>query len=666
MTEDHAAGRPKQAIAHSGFDDSFTDALLSTIPFGVDVADMSGTILFASPAFAAMVGSDPVGKKCWDVYKDDQCRCEGCPIQYGFGKNGCAKVTSHGLLGGRSYIISHAPFVYRGENVMMKLFQDVTDHYRQREELLKSNERFTRIVEGISDVVYSLDMRQPENSTFSKVFEQITGYSFADVTEKGGVFSFLADAVGPVEFKFMKEDIQKKRSAFSGNSTREWWMNSKSGKRICFEDRARPVYDEGKLVRIDGILRDITDRKISEIELIEANIREESERQRAARALQESEDRYRNLFDLSPDPILVVAGSRIEYINGAGVRLLAGEHAAQIIGCPLSRFIHPDMYKTCLTGDAEFMAPLKQIDLTESLLVRLDGTEVQVEIVAAPFKLNDKDAVQFVARDISARKKLESTILIGQKMADVGTLAAGVAHEINSPLQVITGVTQSLIRRIDRNDIQPDQFKRDLEVANRNAWRCASIARALLTYSRPSTEEMEEHGLNELITEALLLIEHQLKSWSNIFIHTKLCDGLPVVLCNRNQIMQVLLNLVTNARDAMPEGGDIWIESRYDGLKREVLVQVEDTGTGIPEHLREKVFNPFFTTKPFGKGTGLGLSISLGIIKSFGGDLRIARSGPAGTAIVIVLPEIIASLKLPAVVADGGRYSNQAETPIEH
>ncbi|HTY38688.1 MAG TPA: PAS domain S-box protein [Bacteroidota bacterium] len=659
---------PKDVTRRQGplseVDDAFIETLLSVLPMGVDITDLSGTILFATPPFIRQVGTDPVGRKCWDVYRDDRCRCPGCPIQHGFAPDGTKQITSIGMLNGKSFIITHALFQYRGQPAMMKLFQDVTEDFNRHAELLESKERFTRIVEGINDIVYSFHADGLNEMFISSGFEKLTGYSLEEIRLKGGVLEFLAGHVGSSELKQLRTDLEKMKRTFSESLTRTWWMTAKSGKRICFEDRVRPVYEHGKLIRVEGMLRDITERTIAEMQLIEAATRDEQERKRVEKELKESEDRFHTLFDLCPDPILVVAGPTIEYINEAGIRLLGAERREQLAGQPFSDFVDPDSWGESFETAGDQLVPRRAMELTECMYVRRDKTKVQVEVVAAPFKINDCEAVQLVARDISARKSLESTIVSRQKLADLGTLAAGVAHEINSPLQVITGVTQSLSKRIEKNEFDPDHFKKDLEVANRNAWRCVSITRALLTYSRPSAESLEPHGVSELLNEALLLIEHQLKSWSNVFIHTRLGENLPEVLCNRNQMIQVVLNLLTNARDAMPDGGEIWIESRYDEALKQVFIQVQDTGTGIPEHLCEKIFNPFFTTKPLGKGTGLGLSISLGIVKSFGGDLRIARTGPEGTAIVIVMPELSSSVAFTTGSLDGGRYSDRHDPII--
>lgn len=236
------------------------------------------------------------------------------------------------------------------------------------------------------------------------------------------------------------------------------------------------------------------------------------------------------------------------------------------------------------------------------------------------------------------RKQGEKALREAQKLASLGTLAAGVAHEINSPLQVITGLSESLIRRLSKDNFDKAKFIQDLETINRNGWRVAEIVRSLLTYARPTVDEMRRHNLNEIVSDTLLLIEHQLKSWANISIVTLLSPLMPPLICDRNKITQVLINLLSNARDAMPSGGEIIISTAYHEQDKQHILQVKDNGKGIPTHQLENIFDPFFTTKPLGQGTGLGLSIVYGIVNAHGGTIKVESQEDVGTTFTIVFP----------------------------
>ncbi|MCB0156082.1 MAG: hypothetical protein KDF65_14905, partial [Anaerolineae bacterium] len=240
--------------------------------------------------------------------------------------------------------------------------------------------------------------------------------------------------------------------------------------------------------------------------------------------------------------------------------------------------------------------------------------------------------------DLTEQRYMEQSLLAAQKLADLGTLAAGVAHEINSPLQVITGLCQSMLRRLEQNRLEPDYCANKLEVIQRNGWRCAEIVRALKTYAHASTTELEAQDLGEIIHDTLLLTEHQLKNWSNISIVTELAPEMPRLVCDRNQISQVLINLLSNARDAMPSGGHITIRTGADPQARQLWLQVVDNGSGIPEAVRSRMFDPFFTTKAIGHGTGLGLSIINGIVRAHGGEIEVESEPGRGTTFTLFFP----------------------------
>lgn len=254
--------------------------------------------------------------------------------------------------------------------------------------------------------------------------------------------------------------------------------------------------------------------------------------------------------------------------------------------------------------------------------------------------------------------------MAAKKLAELGTLAAGTAHEINSPLQVITGMSDNLLQRLAQAEPDLNRFRRGLEIIHRNGWRCAEIVRSLRTYAHASATQIEPNDLNTIIKDMLLLIEHQLKSWSGIDIITHLSPEMPPLACDRNQITQVLINLLTNARDAMPEGGEIIIRSDYDRDLGQHLLQITDTGQGIPEATRMKIFDPFFTTKQVGKGTGLGLSIVAGIVRAHGGKIEVESNPGQGASFTLSFPETdqltpAAGLLMPEAA---GRFDDSIQT----
>lgn len=230
-------------------------------------------------------------------------------------------------------------------------------------------------------------------------------------------------------------------------------------------------------------------------------------------------------------------------------------------------------------------------------------------------------------------------LMAAQKLASLGTLAAGVAHELNSPLQVITGVSDTLLRSLEQNQaLAPEALLERLKAINRNAWRCAQIAGALRTYAQASTDLMENRDLNALVQDTLLLMEPQLQAETGIRVVTRLGSGLPHMPCDRHSIMQALMNLLSNARDAMPGGGEIRVATDYDSAAGQFSLQVSDTGVGISKSERSRIFDPFYTTKPLGQGTGLGLSILSGIVNAHGGHVRVDSTPGEGATFTLYFP----------------------------
>ena len=209
---------------------------------------------------------------------------------------------------------------------------------------------------------------------------------------------------------------------------------------------------------------------------------------------------------------------------------------------------------------------------------------------------------------------------------------------LNAPLQLVTGLSERLTRDLNVDRIDKQQFLTDIERINNNGWRIANIIRSLLTYARKEGHEMAPQQLNVVIENSLLLIEHQLVSWSNVSIEKELAPDLPLIHADSNSLTQVILNLLENARDAMPGGGWIKISTAASPGDGQVVLQISDTGAGIPEELQSQIFDPFFTTKDVGKGTGLGLSIVHGIIQAHGGDIQVESPPGKGTTFTIVLP----------------------------
>ncbi|HUU49348.1 MAG TPA: ATP-binding protein [Nitrospinota bacterium] len=230
-------------------------------------------------------------------------------------------------------------------------------------------------------------------------------------------------------------------------------------------------------------------------------------------------------------------------------------------------------------------------------------------------------------------KDVQAQLIHSERLAATGRLAASIAHEINNPLQAIDSFVSTVMKNID----QKSQNRKYLKFALEGINRISNIVKQLLAFHRPEAERKELLDINTVVQKTLLLTKNQL-SLSNVKVVEEFSSDLPKVMVSSQQMHQVLLNLILNAQDAMPEGGEIRIQTGEDNGV--VHIDISDTGLGIPEEIRDKIFEPFFSTKKREKGTGLGLSVSYGIIKAHNGDILVKSKEREGTTFTIKLPVI--------------------------
>jgi signal transduction histidine kinase len=248
----------------------------------------------------------------------------------------------------------------------------------------------------------------------------------------------------------------------------------------------------------------------------------------------------------------------------------------------------------------------------------------ELDIMAAALRKKDRELA------LSYKRVAQS-----EKMSAVGRLAAGVAHEINNPLGIILGFAQSAAQDVRKEDA----LALPLRTIEREAFRCRKLVQDLLTFSRAGNKEAREVvDLNSSLEPSLSLVETQIRT-RNISLVRELAAGLPSIRANRTQLQQALLNLATNAVDAMPKGGTLTITTALSSARPGcVEVLVRDTGAGIPKDVLGKIFDPFFTTKEVGKGTGLGLSLVYEIVERHGGSIKVESDEGKGSLFTMVLP----------------------------
>ncbi len=254
------------------------------------------------------------------------------------------------------------------------------------------------------------------------------------------------------------------------------------------------------------------------------------------------------------------------------------------------------------------------------------------ELVRAHQEL--KEWAETLERKVEQRttelRAMQAHLIQSEKLAGVGKLAAGVAHEINNPLTCVLTNSSLLLA-----DLPPDDLRReDLQTIVDETLRCRKIVKGLLDFARQTKPQKQNLDLNKVVEDVLSLVKNQ-ASFQNITIRTEMDPTLPPVLADADQMRQVVLNIILNAADAMPQSGVLRIRSYFESSSKQVILRISDTGPGIPVEIQDKLFEPFFTTKK--TGTGLGLAIAYGIMERHKGALKVESSPGHGTTIVVIL-----------------------------
>jgi len=301
---------------------------------------------------------------------------------------------------------------------------------------------------------------------------------------------------------------------------------------------------------------------------------------------------------------------------------------------PLSYLV--EGMKRLSSGDMEYRVDLEGSDEIGILARSFNTMADELKEYKEKMENWTKDLEEEVQKKTAEIYKAQEHLINTEKLSSLGRMAAGVAHEINSPLTGIVTFSHLMLTRTPPDHTQDIE---DLNIIIDQAERCSKIIKGLLGFSRKTSSEKCMINLNTLIENTLAMVRHQSRFY-NILFDLQMDSSLPEVNIDPNQIQQVFLNLLINAADAMEKKGKITLATRLvenDGA-RFVEVEIADSGPGIPENIRSKIFEPFFTTKPVGKGTGLGLAVSYGIIKKHEGTIFIKDSSGIGASFCIQLP----------------------------
>ncbi len=377
-----------------------------------------------------------------------------------------------------------------------------------------------------------------------------------------------------------------------------------------------------------GILARIEDAERSKVAVLTT---EAHARERFIRGVVES--LREGVVALDPEGRIVAWNQAMQARHGVGETEVVGRKYEELFRAGSGRELGRDLARL-LSGEVE------EITLDSVQVETVQGGRAVVNVKGSLLRQAGRPAgAVLLVEDITERVAFERSARQAEKLAALGTLAAGLAHELNNPIGIISSRIELMLLDAESRPLA-EEVREDLEVLHRNAQRVARIAQGLLSFARQSPGDQAPVDVNHVVEETLLLVDREI-SKHGITLTRRLSPGLPLVRGDGNALQQVVLNLLTNARDALPEGGEIVVETAaVRGRPGSVRVRVRDSGPGIPPEMIPRIFDPFFTTKS--NGTGLGLSISHGIVRDHGGTLDVESQPGRGTTFVITFPGLAA------------------------
>ncbi|RKG83975.1 PAS domain S-box protein [Corallococcus terminator] len=491
---------------------------------------------------------------------------------------------------------------------------------RESERALREREhRFRQLAENASDVLYLYRCAPPRGFTYvSRVAHAKLGL---------GPEAHYADPelwyrnVHPEDRPALERLLESPRAS-DGTPVVLRFLRP-DGSILWLEHVVAPVTDSnGRVVAVEGLARDITERRQVE------------------EALKRSEASLRALMEGFPDAAAIERDGHIVYANAVLVTTLGFERAEELVGRRLSEFLAD------VPGPG--VTPADTTPLTsERRLVLRDGRTRVVELASLPLRFDGQPAMVSIARDVTEQRQLQARLTLADRLASVGTLAAGIAHEINNPLAFVLSnlaflsdeFRHHLTPAPSRGVRPPDvvEWQEVLGEACEGAERVRQIVRQLKTFSRPDEERVSPVDVHAVLDSVVMMAANEIRHRARL---RRDYGKVPLVMANEGRLCQVFLNLVVNAAQAIPEGSahehEVVLSSRVQGDR--VVVEVRDTGSGIAPEVMGRIFDPFFTTKPVGVGTGLGLSICHGIISGLGGDISVDSSVGHGSTFRVVLP----------------------------
>ncbi len=631
--------------------------IFDSVQAGILIIDPeTHTIVDLNPAAAQLIGA-PREKIAGSICHQHICPAEigKCPItdlKQNIENKERTLFTARGET--RPIIKTVVPITMGGRKYLLETFIDITERKQAEEALRKSEERYRTILENMEDGYFEIDLAGNLtffNNSLRKFLgysnEETMGMNYRQFVDKGALHR-----VSRVYRSVYVTGIPLR--AFDYKIIRE------DGTARFIESGVSLIRNEkGEPIGFRGVARDITDRK------------------QAEEALRQSEERYRTLVEESFDGIFIQKGPKIIFANQRLYEML-GYDEGELLEKDHWLVYHPDYHELTRERARARMLGENAPPQYEVKLQRKDGSSFDGEINARRIMFGNEAGIQVWVRDITKRKRaeeemraLEEQLRQSQKMEAVGRLAGGIAHDFNNLLTVIKGYSQ--LSLLDLKETDPLWV--NMQEIQKVTQRASDLTRQLLAFSRRQILDPKVLDLNSLLRDLDKMLRRIIGE--DIELSSEFTNDLGRVKIDPGQFEQMILNLAVNAKDAMPSGGRLSIETTNVQLDEEdvsnrvgvtpgryVRLSISDNGVGMSKEVKEKMFEPFFTTKEKGKGTGLGLSTVYGIVKQSGGNIRAESEPGHGTTFEIYLPRIEEALDTLCVRDETDSLPGGSETVL--
>jgi PAS domain S-box-containing protein len=507
------------------------------------------------------------------------------------------------------------------------ILKNITERKRAEWELLREKKTTEGILEGMPVPTFVID-RSHRIIYWNKACEELTGFSHHEMVgtyrywlpfythERPSMASLVVEQnIKALEKFFGDKNLKRSPNLPGAYEAYEYFPNFRGRERYLYHT-ASPIYDEEG--HIQGAVQAILDV---------------TERQQLSRELKDSEEKFRRLVESSLDGIALHSNLKLVYVNRACLEMFDYQDPEEMLGRDLLQFVESQYRQPAARLLGQLQRGGSRPRIFEMKGLKKSGAKFDLEGISFATTYEGQPAIQTHIRDITHKKHLEEHLSRTEKLAALGQLAAGVAHEINNPLGGILVYSYLLLE-----DLEPERPERvQVEKIVREATRCKEIVQGLLEFSRHMPSKMVPLNLNAILQEVFSLVQDHLL-FQNLDVVQDLAPDLPAVLGDKNRLEQVFINLLMNGGESMQGEGKLTVGTRVVQEGELVQISFQDTGPGIPEHFVSRLFDPFFSTKEVGKGVGLGLSISYGIIQKHMGRIRVEHTGPEGTLFVIELP----------------------------